>query len=198
MILIDLQRAAIENALRTLEKNTSYQHPTAVILRIAGAEALHSIRQLRRELAAENKQYEGPAALSAEAQAYDREVRQLVLLGKRAQHSVNHALEMRVSQMSERLEESFEERVPEEDRPKFLKSEGDDRTWDDRWSYMEFRPPVLKSEFAGRPIEHPMHAAQRIVLAELASRGMEDREAATVRNARRQLESVLKLVRSGE
>ncbi len=194
MGLTKLQSAAIENALRTLEQRPDYSHSMALIRRVAGAVAVTAVRQLHKELVDANKAKTHSIRLSADAHAYDLEVRQLIVQGKRAQSSGNRDVELRVSRMSERLEESFEERVPNEDRAKFLKSEGDGQTWDDRWNYMEFRPPLLRPEYMGAPFAHPMNVAQRTVLTELVGGNPGQNTASAINR----LEQTLKLVRSTE
>lgn len=168
MEMTAIQRAQIARALATLERRPEYAHDKALIRRIAGREVMTEIVRKERELTAARTHGKEVAALSVDAQAYWDDVLDAIRLGQLAQSSGDRRLEKRVSLQSERLEERFDERVPDCDKPKFLRSEGDEKTWDERWSFIEFRPPLLRREYLGSGIvEHPANAAQRLVLADL-------------------------------
>lgn len=168
MTMTAIKCAQIKRALATLERKPEYVHDKALIRRIAGKEAVAEIVRKERELRATKTHGMEAASLSPDSRAYWDEVEQAIRLGQLAQASGDRRLEKRVSLMSERLEERFNERVSDCDKTKFQCSQGDEKTWDERWSFIEFRPPLLRQEYVGRGgVKHPMNAAQRVVLEHL-------------------------------
>lgn len=182
MSMTQLQRAQVARALATLERFPEYAHGNALLRRIAGRKASAEIERAKRELITAKSYAKQTALLSADALAYWREVREAIRLGQLAQSTGDRRLEKRVSLQSERLEERFDERVPDVDKPKFLRSDGDEQTWDERWAYVEFRPPLLRREFSIAQIDrNPANTAQRLVLAELLEEGKEPQNADPLR-----------------
>jgi predicted component of type VI protein secretion system len=176
MEITEENRILIAQLVQTLANDLEYNHSMATIKRIAGAEAARMIVEQRADLIQANKDAanNGGAALSAEAADYWEEAQKVLAYGRLAlsgndrKHKKNRAL----SQKCEKLAESFEARVPQNEKGKFITYDVCDpnTVWDDRWHWTaDHTFPILHPQFlhqSGR-ISNTKGEAQRIVLSSL-------------------------------
>jgi len=171
-MITPLQRAAARQALVPLNNDHEFYHKADVLKRTFPQSVLDDIKA-EIEVAKEfNKNADeiGGAILTPEAGAYWEEVQLLVKRGKAAQARGDKGAESEINKASERLQEAFDERVPDHDKPKFkqLDPQNHKETWDDDWAYIEFPAPLLRDEFASsHRIASPRNYGQRSVLTVL-------------------------------
>jgi hypothetical protein len=192
MITDPLQRGAIRAALRPLELDPSFSHKGPVLARFLAKDILALIKAEEEEAREINKSAaESGLMLSPEASDYWEEVQKQINRGKRLQAAgANPKLEKDISLACEALAESFEARVPKGEQPKFksLDPEGHKETYDERWSYVEHEPPLLRDEFAvAFTIPNVKNHAQRNVLNDLLGLEEKLKELAAFREARLEL-----------
>jgi len=188
-MLDNVQRAAIELALKTLDENSEYKHRAAIIIQVAGEEAAEDVTELAKEYRDANAaaKANSGAMLSAEAADYWREAQGVLALGRRVKSIGSREGEKDLSRKCERLEESFSARVPLAEQGKFIQHHLEDGLgWDDRWHYTEdFAFPLLSPQFNDSlPVKNPVGEAQRVVLAALLTEREPDAQAINIKRLR--------------
>jgi len=170
-MLSDVRRAAIERALKTLEAKPKYVHPMALITRVAGDDAAKEVTELAKEYREANKDAKenGGALLSDEAADYWQEAQGVLRYAKiaLAGNDPNFRKEKSLARKCERLEESFDARVPDSDKRKFVQYDPQSlEAQDDRWNWtVDGVFPLLSPQFnESVPVENPVGEAQRVVL----------------------------------
>lgn len=175
MALTPLQVASAQIALKALEQDPEFAHPVATIIRIAGEEVAEAIRAREAEYREYNGDVSGDTAmLSAEAAGYWADWQKMYREGKRF-HAKGSGMiypkwEKKISLMCEALDESFEARVPDNEKAKFQVYDPqrmDAGNWDDRWdACVDLFPPVLRREFLGDArVSNPKGKAQHEILS---------------------------------
>lgn len=148
------ERASAIVALRPLEADPGFYHSAGVLRRHFSDEIIAAIKQEEAEAREFNKSIKEAALamLSVDAAQYWADTQKLIARGKAAQAAGNQAWVDRVNRDSERLDETFDERVPDADKPKFktLDLQRHAETWDPLWEYIEFPAPLLHDQFRGR------------------------------------------------
>lgn len=192
MITDPLQLGAIRAALRPLDLDPSFSHKMPVLARFLDKDILAQIKADEEDARAINKSaVESGLMLSPEAALYWEEVQAQIKRGKRLQaEGTNPKLEKDISLACEALAESFEARVPVGEQPKFkhLTWENHEQEWDERWSYVEHEPPLLRDEFSvAFTIPNVKNHAQRNVLSSLVGHQAKHEELAAFREARLEL-----------
>lgn len=167
------ERIAAIVAMRPLEADADFHHPAATLRRNFSTETIRAIREAEKEARQFNKDMKEAmlALLSVDAQQYWADTQKLIMRGKMAQADGNQAWVDRVNRDSEGLEETFDERVPDADKPKFkmLDPQRHAETWDPLWAYIEYPAPLLREEFRGRTvIPNVSNHAQLQVLRDIA------------------------------
>lgn len=170
-MLDDVQRAAIELALDTLDAQPDYRHSSALIIRIAGNEVAAQVAGLATEYREANKaaKEQSGALLSAEAADYWQEAQGVLRYAKvvQAGNDRDFKKEKTLSRKCERLEESFAARVPDFDKPKFVQFDPQSLdAQDERWNWcVDGNFPLLHEQFRETmPFRNPVGEAQRTVL----------------------------------
>lgn len=171
-MITELHRAAARHALIPLNNDHEFHHKADVLRRTFPQSVLDAIKSEKAEADQYNKDADeaGGAILTPEAGAYWEEVQLLIKRGKAAQARGDKQAEKEISMASERLLEAFDDRVPDHDKPKFIRLDPRRHkdTWDDRWSYIEFPAPLLNENLASaHRIPSTNNYAQRSVLAAL-------------------------------
>lgn len=173
-MLSDVQRAMVSRALKKLDADPTYVHPIAIIRDAAGVAAAREVTELTGEYREANKaaKENGGAMLSGEAADWWQDAQGVLAYGRLALSQGSRAAEKRLSQKCERLAESFDARVPEQDKRKFVVYDvqaewalGGDG-YDDRWNWtVDHRFPLLDPQFQESiPVENPVGEAQRVIL----------------------------------
>ena len=165
-------RAAARVCLRALSADGEFAFSAVTLRRSFSASVLNRIRDEEKDARAANKAAKEGATLmlSGDAGQYVEDTTALIARGKAAQASGDEAWVKRISQQSERLEETFDERVPDGEKKYFkhLDPQRHAETWDDRWSYLEFAVPLLCDDArGGYQIPNVKNYAQKMVLATL-------------------------------
>lgn len=171
-MLTELHRAAARHALIPLQNDHEFFHKADVLKRTFPQSVLDAIRAEKKMADQYNKDADeaGGAILTPEAGAYWEDVQLLIKRGKAAQARGDKKAEKEISLASERLLETFDERVTDHDKPKFvqLDAQRHDETWDDRWSYIEFPAPLLDENLtSAHRIPSTANYAQRSILGTL-------------------------------
>lgn len=174
MKLSTVQASLARKALATLENDDAFAHPMSTIARVLGEAGASEVRQREAEYQQFNKDLAGDTALlSPDAAAYWADWQKMYRSGQRF-HAAGSGTtypkwEKAVSRMCEALDESFDARVPDNEKEKFLIYDAqrmDAGNWDDRWhACVDFFPPVLRRELLGDGrVSNPKGRAQREVL----------------------------------
>lgn len=167
--------------------NAEFYHKSSTLKRHFEDKIIEEIGAAEKEAIAYNKAAKkNPSSgmLTPEAASYWRDVQALLKRGEVAQATGNANAEKAISLASEKLKEEFDARVPDHDKPKFkeLDAQRHEETWDERWSYIEFPAPLLRSDFASAyTIACPKNHAQRTVLMALAQPPHDDALVASAR-----------------
>ena len=170
MSYTELQRGAAKVALRGLTADPAFALKASTLRRDLGVGVLEQIKVAEADARAFNKDaaVAGAGLLSAEALKYHKQTEALIARCKYAQTVGDRAKGRQVAEEAEVLASQFESRVPSADQLKFIKlPDGDPDVdgWDERWSYIEYGVPLLRSDLvAGIKIDHPKNYAQQVVL----------------------------------
>jgi len=173
MTINSIERASARVALRTLEAKPDFKFDAPFLKRTFGAGVHSAIKEAEEEAVEYNKSMKelAASALTPEAAAYWTDLLVLIARGKKAQEAGDRDAEREIRRAAEALAEDFDVRVPDCDKPKFqhLDPADHDGTWDPRWSYVEYEPPLLREEFCGGYlIPNVKNHAQKLVLAGMA------------------------------
>lgn len=168
MAITPEQRETISVALDRLYADPAFELPIAAIRQILDRTWEKRVLAQRAEYVAANKMAANPAAmLSGSARDWWEEARQALAYGRLALSRGSRASEKALSRKCEKLDESFEARVPVQERGMFKFHDlTDGPGWDDRWHCcMDFNFPLLREEFCSGPMfTNPMREAQISVL----------------------------------
>lgn len=170
MKLTEVQVAGLAQALATLEATPDWKLPMSIIRRNGGDEVVDAINRLHGEYVNANKAATSPTAfLSASSVDYWQEARKVLAYGRLALSMGSRSAEKQLGKKCEALDESFDARVPDEEKGAFqIHDINDPSTWDDRWhNCVDFNFPLLReSMLGGVPvIDSPMRQAQLDVLS---------------------------------
>ncbi|WIA55080.1 hypothetical protein N6H05_18870 [Sphingobium sp. WTD-1] len=168
-----LQRAAARVALRALNSDSNFTHDKASLKRTFGADVVKHIEEevaAVKEANAIAQSHDGPD-LTPEAATYWSEVLTLIERGKAVQAKSDREAERILFKECERQVERFDELVSGAERYKFKTYDAQRaaETYDPRWSYLDFDPPLLRDDFCNSYIvPNVRNYAQGIVLAAIA------------------------------
>ncbi|MBM6577095.1 hypothetical protein KCP91_12000 [Microvirga sp. SRT01] len=196
-MITETQRALARLAISALEADPEFAHSLALLKTYFGAAVVDDIKTEDSNARNFNKTASANGAgLSPDAADYWAEVKRVIARGKRGQAKGCRKIEKRVSIAAENCAESFDARVPDSEKGKFIRLdvrtiESFEKTWDDLWSYVEHDPPLLRRELREASlIDHTMNHAQLQVLGSLLHEERSDEEQARTAEASRKLREI--------
>lgn len=172
MELTNVQRALLQRAVQTLLDQPEYAHPLKALAELSSRDVTDEIKRRRGMYVSANREVEelGPALLSPEAALYWKEAQRVLAHGNLVLARGSRKMEKSHSRACEALEERFDERVPNSDKPKFVRYDlNRPDLWDDRWhACVDWYFPLLRQDLqTAKVIANPMGQAQLDVLREL-------------------------------
>lgn len=168
-MLNDLAKAQLTGFYEDLVHDEAVTISLALLRDYIGADAVAEIKALRDDLAEAKKEAKNGLGLSSGAVGYWKQFQKL-----RRQADIVSARpgadkrEGEFGRKAEKLRDDFYKLVPEREHGLFLihDPEKNEADWDNRWDYLEHRPPLLKhSASVAFPIDKPMNYAQIHVIS---------------------------------
>ena len=172
MELTDVQRALLQRAIQTLLDQPEYAHSLKVLAETSSRDVTDEIKRRHSMYVSANREVEklGPNILSPGAALYWKEAQRVLAYGNLVISRGSRKMEKSHSKKCEALEERFDERVPDSDKPKFVRYDLDrPDLWDDRWhACVDWYFPLLRHDLrSAKVVANPMGKAQLDVLHEI-------------------------------
>ena len=162
----DLQRASARVMLCALTDHPEVTFNLADVRRQLGGDVADKVKERADEYRQFNRDMKaGGGDLSPDAAGFWTDTKKMLAFGNRVHaDGWRGAAATKLTRMCERLEESFEARVPDVEKGKFIVYDPkrmDGGNWDERWhACRDWKPPLLREELIeGKPLANPRRQA---------------------------------------